>query len=237
MASPSPLSAAEQLKARHAAHNPTIEDVLDEDDIQHPPAVHVDPLSAETPTLSDVARGKQKAGAVPRPAAAFNLNSEEAFPSLGLGKPPPAAAQTWSRKPAIGANGNGNGNIPTNGSAPPAQYTRSPAGAPGLPANANRPSTGSVNLPGRVVESVALTPEQITKRSELKKPIPEVLRDLNKRSKAQLVMKTGVDGKTIFEATGPREAVRQALKDVVATIGSKVCVLHYFVRLTWLTRH
>jgi hypothetical protein len=225
----SSISPAEQLKLRHAAnpssdhaHNPTIEEIPDEDDIQHPPPTsHVDPSPAETTTLSDVARGKKPAAAAyTRPAASFNVNSEEAFPSLGAGKAPPATAQTWSRKPDFGANGNGNGNIPTNGGAPTPQYQRTPV-AP-VPAK-NLASIGSVNLPGRTSEQVTFAPNQIAARKDLKKPIQEVLRDINRKSKAKVVAREGNNGGLIFEGTGPRDAVRQALKDVAREIGSKVC--------------
>jgi hypothetical protein len=216
-------SPAEQLKARHAAnpdhvHNPTVEEVPDEDDIQHPPPAHVDPYPPEV-TMSDVARGKQKASAAPtRPAASFNLNSEDAFPSLGLGKAPPASAPKQWRRTDNGATGED----------PNPTYGAPPTEDDSIAAPTNGASLKSVNLPGRVVERVSLLPVEITKRSELKKPIPEVLRDLNKKSKAQIVMKPGVGGNVVFEATGPQEAVRQALKDLVATVGSKVRIFDMY---------
>lgn len=204
---------AEQLKAKHhdaAGHNPTVEEVLDEDDIQHPPPQAIDPYPVDQNTLSDVARGKQKAtSATNRPA--FNITSEDAFPSLGGGKAP-ATNATWSRPGATTANGTGK---VTNGT------QHKPASALGSD-QARGPSAGSVKLPGRVVETIQMFPHEMIKRSELKKPVGEVLRDINKKSKANVVARDGRDGIVIFEASGPVEAVRQALKEVVATIGSKV---------------
>src|ERR1700753_3213905 len=90
------LSPAEQLKARHAAnasedHHVMVEDVIDEDDVAHPPpASYAQPgpssdrsnaIETDASGAMDSARGKQK------PSVPLNVNSEEMFPSLGSAKP------------------------------------------------------------------------------------------------------------------------------------------------------
>jgi hypothetical protein len=78
-----------------------------------------------------------------------------------------------------------------------------------------------MNIPGKHTERITLALSQVAKKDELKKPIGEIVRDINRRSKAKLEYKQG-PGSLIFEGTGPVEAVRQALKEVANEIGSKV---------------
>ncbi|KAF2670331.1 hypothetical protein BT63DRAFT_386720 [Microthyrium microscopicum] len=217
------LTPAEQLRMRHAAnepHNPTVEDVVDEEDVQHPPALHAssDPVTASS---SSDPTGKPPVDVPSRPKKApLNVNSEEAFPSLGPSKPAPvAASHTWSRKPASTLNGSAN--TPTNGSSQASQARARNAPAQGGNSSPSNFGLSNVSLPGRAVERVAFAPQQITPRHLLKKPIPEVLREINKRSKAQVVVKEGPGGQIIFEGTGPQDAVRQALKEVANQVGSK----------------
>jgi len=79
-----------------------------------------------------------------------------------------------------------------------------------------------MNLPGQHRERVQFAPSQLTPRTQLKKPVLDVLRDINKRSKARVEMSTGPGGMIVFEGTGPVEAVRNALKEVATQLGSKV---------------
>ncbi|KIW04307.1 uncharacterized protein PV09_04600 [Verruconis gallopava] len=206
-------SAAQKLLAKHTAdeaHRTTVEDVVDEEDLAHP---------APSAT-SDVAKGKQKvddasAGASAKPKApAFDVNSEEAFPSLGGPKAATTTASAWGKKPAAnGTNGTSNGtsraSTPASGLATPTLPGTRPGGAHG------------VNIPGRQVERVAVPPGFLLPRQSLKKPIPEVVRDVNRRSKAQVAMKAGNNGGLIFEVVGTEDARRQAMKEVLQQIGSK----------------
>jgi hypothetical protein len=194
MSSPAPtngtgsvLSPAEQLKATHAAsgsHNVEVEEVVDEEDILHPP-----------PTMAGASSSKRT------PATKFNVNSEEAFPSLGPSKPASKSQQSWSKPPSNGtaASGKGKG-----------------------PASAVNNNAG-VSLPGRSVERIVLAPSQVTPRAQLKRPIPDLLRDISKKFRAQVEMKEGTDGRLVFQGTGSQEAVRLALLEVAKVIGSKVC--------------
>jgi hypothetical protein len=205
-------------------HNVTVEDVVDEEDILHPPptaAPKSDAPEAPATTMSEKAAGKQKAEDAPAPAkkaaASLNTSSEEAFPALGPAKPrAPAVAATWGKKPASVANGiNGNGQTGTD--------SRASTPASGNAAPATGPALQKMSLPGRSTERISFYPSQLIPRRELKQPLPDIIRDINKRSKAKLEYKAGgADGKVVFEATGPVDDVRQSLKQIANELGSKV---------------
>lgn len=209
-----PQSAAEKLMAKHAAdeaHKVQVEDVVDEEDLAHSVP------SAESTTMSDIAKGKKKvddsAPATKPKGPAFDVKSEEAFPALGGPAPrQPAPANTWGKAPQTnGAKSatNGSTNASSRGSTPSMSL---PGSNPGLA------------MPGRHVERISLGPQDIMPRSQLKKPVAEVLREINKRSKASIATKEGPGGRIFFEGTGPVEAVRQALKELVQAIGTKVSI-------------
>ncbi|XP_014555804.1 hypothetical protein COCVIDRAFT_101505 [Bipolaris victoriae FI3] len=198
------LTPAQKLQQEHADHHVTIEDVPDEEDAANPSSSAAD---ASAP-LSEKAAGKQKADDAPAAPKkpALNTSSEEAFPALGPVKPRAQAsvAPTWGKKPAsITSNG-----VNSNGASAPAGR------GPALP---------SMSIPGKHTERISLASHQVAPRGELKKPINEIVRDINRRSKANLEYKQA-PGALIFEATGSVEAVRQALKEVANEVGSKQSV-------------
>ncbi|KAJ8105639.1 hypothetical protein OPT61_g10055 [Boeremia exigua] len=81
-----------------------------------------------------------------------------------------------------------------------------------------------MNLPGKHTERISFSTAQLTPRQQLKKPVSEIIRDINRRSKARLEQKTGPHGQIIFESTGPVDAVRESLKDIANEVGSKQSV-------------
>lgn len=198
------LTPAQKLMQEHADHHVTVEDVPDEEDVARP-----SPAADASAPLSDKAAGKQKADDASSSSKkpALNTSSEEAFPALGPVKPRAQAsvAPTWGKKPASVTSNGVNGNH--------ASGTSAPAGrGPALP---------SMSIPGKHTERISLASHQVAPRGELKKPISEIVRDINRRSKANLEYKQA-PGALIFEATGSVEAVRQALKEVANEVGSKV---------------
>lgn len=208
---PEGLTPAQRLMQEHD-HHVTVEEVPDEEDLAHPQPAATPASDAPTP-LSDKAAGKQKAAddaPIPvKKAAALNTSSEEAFPALGPVKPRAQAsvAPTWGKKPA-GVTANGvNGTNGINGST-------GPNGAPAaLP---------SMNIPGKHTERISFSPKQLTPRQQLKKPVTDIIRDINRRSKAKVEYRSGPGGTVIFESTGPVDAVRQSLKEIADQVGSKV---------------
>lgn len=205
------LTPAQKLMQEHD-HHATVEEVVDEEDIAHPPPA-AKPAADEP--LSDKAAGKQKASDAPAPKkAALNTSSEEAFPALGPVKPRAQApvAPTWGKKPAsVTSNG-------VNGGATSSAATGAPASLP----IGRGPALPSMNIPGKHTERISFSPNQLTPRQQLKKPVNDIIRDINRRSKAKLEYRSGPGGTVIFESTGPVEAVRQTLKEIANEVGSKV---------------
>ncbi|KAJ5089876.1 K Homology domain type 1 [Penicillium argentinense] len=211
-------SLAAMLEAQHdEAHKATVEDVVDEEDLKHPPSL----VSPVTPAESS------SPSPVPKPAMkktpAFDVQSEELFPALGSGpKPAAPAAATWgAKKPsAAAAVANGlpaqpmgesiNRKIPKN----LALITEiKPTDVPRV-----------MSLPGKHMEQLRLAPSQMLPRGQLKKPLRDILRDISRGSKATVDMRGGNNGQIIFEGKGSVDAVRQALKEVAQQVGSKQSV-------------
>ncbi|KAI1325057.1 putative RNA binding effector protein Scp160 [Xylariaceae sp. FL0255] len=207
-------SAAARLLQKHA-QNPlqaSVEDVPDED---AKPSSTADSANAPTwtPTMSAKAAGKQAAN-----ASSIDTQSHEAFPELGV----PKAASKANFPPIWagaknGANGNANG---TSWSASGTPRTSAPGSGVATP-------TGlppSVAIPGRNVETIMLPSSSLLPRNQLKRPIPDILKDINRKARATITMSTGPGGQLKFEATGPQDKAQQALRDLVSQIGRKETV-------------
>ena len=227
-----------------------IEDAIDEEDLAHPPpSMHLAPeseptdnLVAPTQPMSEKAAGKQTAKHEPPQTAAkskpngvtsFDAQDQEAFPALGSGVkapvPVPAAVAWAARKHSVHAGSNGaNGNVPL--SSVSSSRASTPTSGLMTPASTNA-SRGSqtrglslpqqMAMPGRHSERIQFAPSQLLPRDQLRKPLQEILRGINKGSKAKVEMKSGPNGNIIFEGTGPVDAARQALKDLAREVGSK----------------
>lgn len=230
-----PLTAAQMLERKFEAqntkaHNPTIEDVPDDDDTKpHRPepissSILEGPGDEPAPSwvqpISTKAAGKRKEE-VPKAAQPSLDISEEAFPALGgmpTSKQPAVINSTWktANKTANGANGTASNGVstPTSGLDTPPSTIRTPLGD----------DPRKMKLPGQVKEDYFLAKDYILPRQALKKPLPETLKDFNKRSrKVTLTHSTGANG-TTFSAAGPsREACQQALKEILLQVGAKVC--------------
>ncbi|KAF2848663.1 RNA binding effector protein-like protein Scp160 [Plenodomus tracheiphilus IPT5] len=207
------LTPAQKLMQEHD-HHVTVEDVPDEEDLAHP-LPSAKSTSDAPASLSEKAAGKQKAEDAPVPAKkpALNTSSEEAFPALGPVKPRAQAsvAPTWGKKPAAVTSNGVNGSTGANGTSASLPVGRGPA----LP---------SMNIPGKHTERISFSPKQLTPRQQLKKPVNDIIRDINRRSKAKIEYKSGPGGTVIFESTGPQDAVRQSLKEIADEVGSKQSV-------------
>jgi hypothetical protein len=191
----SELSAAERMAREHAVTHQAYIEPEDADS----PAPAAEPSSSRGPTVADKVAGKQ---ANPK---ALDTESHELFPELGSskGKSAASAVPTW------GARTNGKG--ASNGAS---------AGAPS-PAIASV-ATPAMTLPGRNVETITIDPQHILPRQKLRRPIPDIIKDINKRSRAKITMSSAANGRYKFEAAGPQDVAQQALKDLVSQIGNKV---------------
>ncbi|KAH0545230.1 hypothetical protein FGG08_000684 [Glutinoglossum americanum] len=263
------LSPAEILMKKHEAdlaHRASIEDVVDEEDIIHPPTHETTPGpvleekagSTDGPTgtwaqpMSAKAAGKQKARdetSIDEPKAkttykAFDLKSDDAFPSLGSGPRPsvPAAAPAWGMKKSQpsqihGSNGahSASANDATTSSNPssrastPASGVATPTSAPasgafGQPYAQRTQGGATLSLPGRpreVADTIVLKSHELLPRDQLKKPVSEIVQSIKKRTGASLQMSTSRSGDSTCIARGSPEAVRKALRDVAKELSAK----------------
>lgn len=190
----------ESVAQRLQQHHVTVEDVADDE----LPAKLAEEASSSgpAPVVKPAAKPKQ---------TALDTQSHELFPELGAPKgKSPSVAPIWGAK--SNANGGSNG---VSRSSTPASGTETPTA---------QAATPSVVIPGRRVETVTLAPQYIRPRTELRRPIPDILKDINRKSRANITMTQSPNGHLKFNATGPQEVAQQALKDLVAQIGTKVCV-------------
>ncbi|KAK0249226.1 hypothetical protein B0A54_17272 [Friedmanniomyces endolithicus] len=224
-------SAAERLMKQHDEDHHAYVEEADDEDAPHPapsaaPSLPVtgDPSRVATPSaepaMSAKAAGKQPVREEQSTAGAskprLDTNSEDAFPALGAPKSQATAAPTpWSRKPAAVAKAAGGmSNGTTNGKAQSNASSRSGTPASGMmtPGSTAPSQGGAMHLPGRYKEAITLPYQMMTPRGQLKKPVMELLRDVNKRSKATITHRESPSG-LILEGIGPVDAVRVGLKE------------------------
>ncbi len=227
------ISPAALLQRKHAqdeTHRATVEEVVDEDDIEHPPpssnaAGTSNPADGIPKPMSEKVAGKQKAqDAQPSTQPpTLDTQSEEAFPALGGAKP--RAPPLWgARKPAApkpSTNGVSNG-VPQSSTS--SSRTSTPVSGMHTPVSTiQSPAVKSIPGIGNHVERVSFTTPQLLPTNQLKKGYGEILKDLNKRyPKANVQAIRSRDGKLHFEGKGDQAQVRQALKEVAQQVGSKV---------------
>jgi hypothetical protein len=85
-----------------------------------------------------------------------------------------------------------------------------------------------MEIPGQVQERIFLEKNQMLPRPQLKKPLPDILKDINRKSKKVNVTLSAGENGTTFYATGPSEAAVQALRDVVSQVGARVSNFGYY---------
>ena len=205
------------MAAEHAAtedqnHHATIEDVEDEADVGHPHTL--DNITSQTPPISNgdsvpsSMKGKGRAvdnainsrtNGKTQPRS-LDTQSEEAFPSLGPKKGDVlAGAPKWGAKPSTISS---TGRTPTPSS--------------------GRPLTMPTN---KVHHSITIRKDEFKPASELRKPISEIIRNHNKRSRAPVTAKGGTGG-TVFYAEGLNmDQVNESLKEIANEVCAKVSLI------------
>ena len=244
------LTAAEKLRKRHeadASHHATVEDVVDEEDLAHPPPPSQtlskppsnNPTSSPIPSKSEeIHHDKQPEAAEPQALPpkphAFNTQSEEMFPALGARTKPSTTKQAptaWgSNKPSSArsamngpSSGYANSSLPSSGSSTPISGILTPASsnAPARPSSQGLSFPQKMQIPGKHTERVSFAPQQLLPPKQMRKSMAEIIKETNRTSKARVEMKRRPDGTVVFEAHGPFHATRQALQDLAKQIGSK----------------
>lgn len=225
------LTAAQKLMQKaQEAHNPTIEDVPDEDDAPHgaPPAsssllesTQDGPAPGWVPPMSAKAAGKQKAADAPvkENKPLLDTQSDELFPGLGGASKAPLPTNTtpiWgAKKPTGPTNG-------TNGSSTPNSGINTPSGASQqAPRGAPQSLAGQIQAPLLVLQKQDILP-----RNQLKKPLPEIIKDINKKLRTNLQTTTREGGVLeVRDSSNQKESLKQqAVRDLGAQIGAKKSV-------------
>lgn len=194
-------SAAQQLMQKHAEpHAVSVEDVPDVD----LPKPTNDASGSWAAPVAGSSNGKAPAAS----KKGIDTQSHEVFPELGGPKGKNASvAPIWGAKNTTNDKPNGSNGV-----------SRS-----STPASTQGP-TPAMSIPGRNVESVTLEPQFIMPRNQLKRPIPDILKDINRKSRATITMATATNGRLKFDATGPQDVAQQALKDLVQQIGVRTTI-------------
>jgi rRNA processing protein Krr1/Pno1 len=181
------------------SHHATVEDASDDDS---KPSASVKATAAPTSTK------KEKAG--------LATDSHELFPELGGAAPKSAAniAPVWPAR----ANANGK----ANGASPASVTPKDSAPPSGASTPAHRVAPPNLSIPGQSMEYLLLEPDHILPRAQLKRPLADIVKDFNRKSRAQIRILNQPDNRIRVEATGPKgDATTQSLKDFVGLIGSK----------------
>ncbi|KAK4241471.1 hypothetical protein C8A03DRAFT_41085 [Achaetomium macrosporum] len=209
-------SAASRLLQQHLSHHVTVEDTVDEE-LASKPAASTEATGSEAQTSSP---STPSASAATKQKPRLATDSHELFPELGgtTAKPAANAAPVWPAR--ANTNGRANGASPANGTPKPSAPA-SGATTPTLPALHGAPS---LSIPGRNVEYMLLEPQHVLPRSQLKRPLADIVKDFNRKSRAQVKVITQPDNKVRVEAIGPPEIATQALKDFVRLIGTKLTI-------------
>jgi hypothetical protein len=217
------MSAAQRLMQQHAkhdeAHQPTIEDVPDEDDLTpHPTPVTSSILESPDDSgpapgwaapMSTKAAGKQKENsASEKESKPLDTQSEALFPGLGSA-PKTTAAPVWAKK----GTSNGNG-VATNGTSTPKSGVNTP------PVGTPRPG-GAQSLAGQVNGTVYTFGPKDLSRSATKKPLPDILRELSKKHRVNLNQTTGEGGVIKISLSG-NQISEQKKRDVFRELGSHI---------------
>jgi len=221
-------SAAALLRQKHAEvpHHVTVEEVPDEDLPKSESAATAEtetdkPTGGDAPSwvppMSAKAAGKQKAEEPTGRPVTLDTQSHELFPELGAPKKANAGiVPLWGAKSTV--NGKTNGTSPANGTS----RSSTPASGVATPTSSGLHRPPAMSIPGRNIESLFLEPHHVLPRDKLRRPIPDIIKDINRKSRANITMPASTDRRFRFEATGPQDLAQQALKDLVNQIGTKV---------------
>ncbi|KAI0102995.1 putative RNA binding effector protein Scp160 [Nemania sp. FL0031] len=207
------VSAAARLLQKHAQHplQATVEDAPD-DEVKPSTTTTASPDPTWAPTMSAKSAGKQPTKA----STTIDTQSHEAFPELGV--PKTTAPKTNYPPIWAGAKGGANGNLNgTSWSANGTPRTSTPTSRAATPTGVPPPMA----IPGRNVETIMLPSSSLLPRDQLKRPIADTIKDINRKSRAVITMATGPGGQLKFEASGPQDKAQQALRDLVSQIGRK----------------
>ena len=156
-----------------------------------------------------------KAAAAPQPKKENNpgginvdLSSKESFPELSAVKPQaPLAVPSWGAgKSSVSADDSTN----ASGAATPTSSNSSPFGGP-----------GTFNIPGQHRERITLAQSDLLSRAQMKRPLPDILKDINRKLKVNVTYNTGDKGNLYFTAVGPTAS---SVREAIFELADRICV-------------
>lgn len=172
--------------------------------------------NAHRVTVEDVEDEDDIGAPAPKPAT-IDTQSEEVFPTLGGSstvRQTVVAPVAWNKShlnehsKANGSFGQPqttqNGSAPASGASTPIPGVKKPA----------------VNIPGRSQRIITLTPNDLMPRQQWKKPLPDLVKDSNKRGRVKITHSTAGPNHQ-FLAEGPEKDIGNALRDLIAQIGAR----------------
>ena len=232
-------SAAQRTQERHGSHHIAPPDTSDPI-LARAPSSHRQ-IPDEHISSNGVAEENSKGKESPLPEdlrikqdPILDTESIDAFPALGAGPKPQVGYQVaaaWDlKKGASVGNGHSNGmsasgamsNASSSRASSPALNTTSAStNAPGASQSYGFPISRLI-LPGRHSEKIQFLPSQLRPKDQLKKPLNDIIRDINRRSRAVVRFWAASNGTVSFEATGPVDSTRQALIDVANQVAFAV---------------
>ncbi|KAI1006372.1 Vigilin 1 [Podosphaera aphanis] len=224
--SPIGLSAAQKLMQKHQqARKPTVED-----DYEDEPFTRNSSLSGSnthdstigtfgnygqiSPPTSANAPSKQKIEAVSiNNKKLFDTQSHDVFPGLG-GSKKAFSAPIWGiQKSTTNSQEFNDSSVPLPENHVVPETSQAPVTRP-----TPQSLAGQIQAPLLILQSQDILP-----RGQLRKPIPDTLKDINKRLRTNLTMSTREGGALEFrENSNQKEAIKhQALKELGSLIGAK----------------
>lgn len=226
-------SKAQLLREKHEAaeaHNPTVEDVTDDEDIKHPPPSAKSVQNDNQASTSSGSQQNQKENIPPGAPPALDTQSEESFPALGGGPKSRTAAvapPAWAAKKTPSAtsypvnNGASKSAGQNLGQSDTPPNSSAPLHSPTSRSSSVRPANHAplqMAMPGKYTDSITLVPGQMDRS----KPVQGYLDRLNKKSRATVVRHTARDGSSIvFEGSGPKKDVNEALRTIARELCAK----------------
>ncbi|POS87182.1 hypothetical protein EPUL_002189 [Erysiphe pulchra] len=180
------------------------------------------PRSSDTfPSLETKVAGMQKVISFPaNTSQLIDNHSEELFPGLGDCNTKTISTPVWrANQPNLNGHGHSQLKSSNDNSIFPNQN-----GVSNKSMSNSAPKTLPPSLAGRIqAPMIILQSNDVLPRNHLKKPIPEILKDINRKLRTNLSMMIGEGGVLQFrESSNQKEAVKQqAIKELGTLIGSK----------------
>lgn len=190
-------------------HNPTIEEVADEEDIIKR---HETPLSNSVLEADDDPEPLIAPKPIAKTKPAPIISSQEEFPALnGSRAKTPIVASQWGSNMSTGTPATGT-SATASGAATPTSTATTEA------------KRMEMHIPGQYSRQMMLAPQYMVPKSKMKRSIPEILKDVSRKTNTKVTTRGGANGSMWFTAVGPNASqTEKAMLDIADQIGAEVC--------------